>query len=70
VFAFVGSFYACLVGAKILVAVLVSRSREFVTGSGYRLVMRTLGVALCGLAVWMLVTGVAGVMDAGVSRNA
>jgi len=56
--AFTGGFYACLVGSKVLLAVLVSRSRNVVTGRGYRFAIRVLGVLLFGVAVWMLAGGI------------
>ena len=49
--AFIGSFYVLLVGSKILIAVLVGKSRSFLIGSGYIYTMRLLGVALCALAI-------------------
>jgi threonine/homoserine/homoserine lactone efflux protein len=49
--AFIGSFYVLLVGSKILIAVLVGKSRSFLIGSGYIYTMRLLGVALCVLAM-------------------
>ena len=49
--AFMGSFYVLLVGSKILIAVLVGKSRSFLTGKGYIYTMRLLGVALCVLAI-------------------
>jgi len=56
-FAFLGGFYVCLVGSKVLLAVLVSRSQHVLTGGGYRLVMRLLGTLLVALAAWMIVGG-------------
>ena len=61
-FAFAGGFYVCLVGSKILVAVLVSRSRDALTGRGYRIAMRVLGILLLAVAAWMLAGGIAGLM--------
>lgn len=49
--AFIGSFYVLLVGSKILIAVLVGKSRSFLVGNGYIYTMRLLGVALCALAI-------------------
>ncbi len=57
-FAFLGGFYGCLVGSKVLVAILVSRSRRVLAGRGYLAVMRLLGVLLWAMAVWMIVVGV------------
>lgn len=48
---FIGSFYVLLVGSKILIAVLVGKSRSFLVGNGYIYTMRLLGVALCALAI-------------------
>ncbi|MGD9382825.1 MAG: LysE family translocator, partial [Desulfobacterales bacterium] len=48
---FIGSFYVLLVGSKILIAVLVGKSRSFLVGKGYIYTMRLLGVALCVLAM-------------------
>lgn len=44
--AFVIAFYACLVGSKIALAVVVSRSRQLVAGRTYVWLMRLLGLAL------------------------
>ena len=49
--AFIGSFYVLLVGSKILITVLVGKSRSFLVGNGYIYTMRLLGVALCALAI-------------------
>ncbi len=43
---FVASFLGCLVGSKIMLAVLVGRSRHFLTGKPYVYIMRALGGAL------------------------
>lgn len=48
--AFLGAFYACLLGAKILLAILVGRSRTFLTGISYLYTLRFLGLLLGGLA--------------------
>jgi len=45
--AFLGSFYALLVGSKIILALLVSKSKYFLTGSVYIYIMRFLGLILC-----------------------
>jgi len=44
--AFLAGFYVCLVGSKILVAVLVGSSRQFFSGKSYAYLMRALGVLL------------------------
>ncbi|MCF6266889.1 MAG: LysE family transporter [Desulfuromusa sp.] len=48
--AFIGSFYFCLVGSKIGLAVLVGKSKSFLNGSTYLAIMRSLGVLLVVLA--------------------
>jgi threonine/homoserine/homoserine lactone efflux protein len=55
--AFIGSFYVLLVGSKILIALLVGKSRSFLTGKGYIYTMRLLGVALCALAIFLFRDG-------------
>ncbi len=49
--AFLGLFYLMLVGSKILLALVVGRSRAFLEGRPYRIVLQTLGVLLAGFAV-------------------
>lgn len=56
-FAFIGSFYVCLVGSKILLAVLVGRSKSFLSGTLYKYIMRLLGLALCILALLLFRDG-------------
>jgi threonine/homoserine/homoserine lactone efflux protein len=48
--AFIGSFYALLVGSKILLAILVGKSKSFLGGNVYIYTMRVLGLILCVLA--------------------
>jgi len=48
---FVVTFYALLVGSKILLALLVAKSRSFVTGKAYFLIIRFLGVLLVGFSL-------------------
>jgi threonine/homoserine/homoserine lactone efflux protein len=43
---FVGSFLLCLVGSKVVLAIVVERSRWFLQGPVYIWVMRTLGALL------------------------
>ena len=50
---FLGGFYACLVGSKVVVAVLASRFRGVLAGRGYLLVMRLLGLALVAFALML-----------------
>lgn len=46
---FMAGFYGLLVGSKMLIANLVARSRSLMTGQIHGIVMRILGVFLCGL---------------------
>ncbi|NOQ42442.1 MAG: LysE family transporter [Desulfuromusa sp.] len=48
--AFIGGFYVCLVGAKVTVAVLIGKSKSFLSGHIYHSIMRSLGVLLIILA--------------------
>jgi threonine/homoserine/homoserine lactone efflux protein len=54
---FVLSFYALLVGSKVLVAGLVCRSRDFLSGRAYLNLMRFLGLLLVGLALLLFYDG-------------
>jgi threonine/homoserine/homoserine lactone efflux protein len=55
--AFLAGFYACLVGAKMLVAVIAGRSGGRIRGRGYRAVMVALGVLLLFFALRLAVEG-------------
>ncbi len=44
---FIAGFYLLLVGSKIILAVMSGKSRTFMTGSAYILIMRVLGIILC-----------------------
>jgi len=54
---FLFSFYICLVGAKVALAKLVGRSRNFLQGHAYIYTMRFLGVVLCLFAFTLLGDG-------------
>lgn len=47
---FICSFYAFLVGSKIVLAILIGKSKNFFVGNVYIYTMRFLGLALCVLA--------------------
>ncbi|MBA3974649.1 MAG: hypothetical protein C0504_10585 [Candidatus Solibacter sp.] len=47
---FLGAFYACLIGSKVLVAVLLGRVRGLLSGRGYVYTLRALAAALFILA--------------------
>lgn len=55
--AFIGGFYVFLIGSKILLAVLVGRSKSFLSGTVYLCIMRLLGLALCVLALLLFRDG-------------
>jgi threonine/homoserine/homoserine lactone efflux protein len=61
--AFVMGFYACLVGSKVGITVMVGRARGRVAGRGYRWTMRILAVLLVVFAAglvreaWLLLAG-------------
>ncbi|MBU1713470.1 MAG: LysE family translocator [Proteobacteria bacterium] len=49
--AFIISFYTFLVGSKIVLAILIGKSKSLLSGNAYIFTMRFLGLVLCGLAV-------------------
>ena len=55
--AFIAGLYVCLIGAKILVAFLVGRSRTFLKSRGYIYVNRILGAVLAGFSILFLRDG-------------
>ena len=55
--AFLTGFYACLVGAKMLVALIAGRSGGRLRGRGYRMVMSSLGVLLLFFALRLAAEG-------------
>jgi threonine/homoserine/homoserine lactone efflux protein len=54
---FLGGFYVCLIGSKMLMAFLASRSRRLLAGKIYQYVMRILGGALIILGFILLKEG-------------
>ncbi len=54
---FLVAFYTCLVGSKVLLAVLAGRARDLLAGTAYLYGMRLLGVLLGLLAVSLLLDG-------------
>jgi threonine/homoserine/homoserine lactone efflux protein len=49
--AFIGSFYVFLIGSKITLALVAGKSKSFLTGRAYKVIMRFLGAALCVLSI-------------------
>lgn len=56
---FLVSFYLFLVGSKVMVAILTSRSKVFVGQKSYLIIMRLLGVALLVFSIILVVEGLA-----------
>ncbi len=54
---FLVGLYVCLIGAKILVAWLVARSRSYLKSRGYVYVNRFLGIALAAFALFFVRDG-------------
>jgi uncharacterized membrane protein YdcZ (DUF606 family) len=50
VIGFIAAFYTLLVGSKLMLAVITGKSRTFMTGKTYILLMRALGIILCVFA--------------------
>ena len=54
---FVVSFFVCIVGAKMLIALIVGRYRDFLSGQVYLWTMRLLGVCLVGFSLKLFYEG-------------
>jgi threonine/homoserine/homoserine lactone efflux protein len=54
---FILSFYFCLVGSKVLLAILTGKSKSFLSGNIYIFIMRFLGLVLCVLALILFYDG-------------
>ncbi len=63
--AFILGFYVCLVGSKIVLAILVGRSKSLLKSKGYVYLMRFLGIVLWVLAFVLFRDGVQLLLDAG-----
>ncbi len=55
--AFVAGFFGCLVGSKVLLAVLAGQSKHLMGGGAYQYLMRTLGILLLLFAILLLRDG-------------
>jgi threonine/homoserine/homoserine lactone efflux protein len=55
--AFVAVFSASIVGSKVMVAAMVGRSRHLLSGKGYGIIMRVLGLTLLFFAVLLFRDG-------------
>lgn len=54
---YIGWFYICLVGSKVVVAYLVDRSKSFLKSTAYVYILKFLGLALLGFSVYFLYEG-------------
>ena len=59
VITFLAAFYACIVGAKVVAAVLAGRFRQFLSSRAYRLLMAGLGLSLVYFAYGFVMQGLA-----------
>jgi threonine/homoserine/homoserine lactone efflux protein len=55
--AFIISFYFCLVGTKIVLAMMIGKSKSFLRGKVYIYTLRFLGLVLCLLAMVLFCDG-------------
>jgi threonine/homoserine/homoserine lactone efflux protein len=58
IFAFVGGFYGCLVGSKLLLALLIHGGRTRLQGRGYQLALRASGGLLLIFGLMLVWGGV------------
>jgi len=56
-FAFIIGFYTSLIGAKIVLAIMIGKSKSFLSGNLYIYIMRFLGLILCVLAIALFYDG-------------
>lgn len=54
---FIGGFYVCLVGAKVVLAIIVAKSKKFLSGFWYTRIVKALGMLLIVLAGLLLYEG-------------
>ncbi len=54
---FIGSFLGCLIGSKMILAVIAGKSRQFLKGKTYLYIMRLLGIILLVYAFILLRDG-------------
>ncbi|PLX88568.1 MAG: hypothetical protein C0619_12310 [Desulfuromonas sp.] len=55
--AFIVAFYGFLVGSKVILAIVVGKSKTFLSGIAYIYTMRLLGLVLCALAMVLFYDG-------------
>ncbi len=54
---FLFGFYLGLVGSKFLLAIISGKSRNFLKGFWYKLIMQFLGLSLIGFSIFLLIDG-------------
>ncbi|MBL1141085.1 MAG: LysE family translocator [Proteobacteria bacterium] len=54
---FILSFYFCLIGSKITLAILAGKSKSFLAGAPYIYTMKFLGIILCFFAIMLFYDG-------------
>jgi threonine/homoserine/homoserine lactone efflux protein len=54
---FMASFYVCIVGSKMVLALVVGRSRSFLTGARYLWSVKCLGILLIGFSLVLFYDG-------------
>lgn len=55
---FLAGFYACLVGVKLVLALLIGRSRALLGGRAWVVLLRLTGALLCALGIGLLLDGI------------
>jgi threonine/homoserine/homoserine lactone efflux protein len=55
---FLLSFFACLIGAKVMIAILIGHSREIFSGAAYLWLMRVMGLGLIGFSLILVRDGI------------
>lgn len=59
---FFGSFYVMLIGSKIVVALIVDKSKEFLSTRVYKCMLRILGIILFIFALIFIIEGINGII--------
>jgi threonine/homoserine/homoserine lactone efflux protein len=59
---FLLAFYALLVGSKLFIVLLAGRSRMWLQGRAYQIVLTASGILLCGLGILLISEGIHGLL--------
>lgn len=54
---FLAAFYCLLCGSKVVIAVLLNRSRAFLQGRAYTMALRATGVLMAAFGIWLIRDG-------------